>query len=632
MLEEIAVFLKSVPPFQFLPEDILNDVALGVEVAYYPRETAILHQDGPPSTFLMVIRKGGVKVSVGSGEEEIVLDYRAEGDIVGFLSIVSADKSRTNVVTIEDTTVYQIDREKLLPLLDSNATFREYYLKSFLPKFIDTAFAHMGYKGPLHAGGDKLLFTTPVGELGARDVVTARDTVSIREAAALMSARNISSLILLDAAGAPSGIVTDRDLRDKVTSVGREISEDVGGIMSRLLFTIEAHRLAFEALLTMIRHDIHHLVVLEGGHLQGVVTNHDLMLLQGTSPLSLTRDIEAQQSVEGVVSAARKINDMVTLLLKEGAKASNITRMVTEINDRLVVKLLQFAERTLGPPPLNYCWITFGSEGRREQTFKTDQDNALIYEDPRTPEQQAAAGDYFGRFAAFVNDNLVRCGFPECPGNYMARNPEWCQPLAVWRGYFSRWIGAPTEEAILRSVILFDFRPAGGNLELGQALKAHLQHAVAGQSIFLKKMADLAVSVRPPLGFFKTFVVLRSGEHKDQLDLKKKCITPLINVVRLYSLQEGIPETSTLERIHALRERDTVVREFADELVQAYEFFLLLRIHHQYDQIQAGAAPDNFINPKELSNLQKRIFRDSCQTIATVLDAASRQYNPGMRM
>ena len=126
--------------------------------------------------------------------------------------------------------------------------------------------------------------------------------------------------------------------------------------------------------------------------------------------------------------------------------------------------------------------------------------------------------------------------------------------------------------------------------------------------------------------------MLRSGEHKDQLDLKKKCITPLINVVRLYSLQEGIPETSTLERIHALRESDTVVREFADELVQAYEFFLLLRIHHQYDQIQAGVAPDNFINPKELSNLQKRIFRDSCQAIATVLDAAYRQYNPGMRM
>ena len=154
---------------------------------------------------------------------------------------------------------------------------------------------------------------------------------------------------------------------------------------------------------------------------------------------------------------------MVTLLLKEGAKASNITRMVTEINDRLVVKILQIAEKTLGPPPLNYCWIAFGSEGRREQTFKTDQDNALIYEDPRTPEEQAAAGEYFSRFAAFVNDTLVKCGFPECPGNYMARNPQWCQPLAVWRGYFSRWIDEPTEEAILRSVILFDFRPVGGN-------------------------------------------------------------------------------------------------------------------------------------------------------------------------
>ena len=632
MIDEIAAFLKDVPPFQFLSEDELNNVALGVEVVYYPKEATILREDGPPSTQLMVIRSGGVKVSVGAGEEEIVLDYRAEGDLIGFLSLVSADRSRAEVAAIEETTVYQVERERILPLLESNPAFREYYLQSFLPKFIDKVFAQLGERGTGYTGGDKLLFTTPVGELGAREVVTAGAAATVREAAALMSARNISSLVLLDAGGAPVGIVTDRDLREKVVAAGRDGSEGVAGIMSPLRFTIDARSLAFEALLTMIRHDIHHLVVLEEGRLRGIVTNHDLMLLQGTSPLSLTRDIEAQQSVEGLVSASAKISGMVTFLLKEGARASNITRMVTEINDRLVMKIVQFAERALGPPPLSYCWIVFGSEGRKEQTFKTDQDNALIHEDPRTPEEQAAAGEYFGRFAAYVNEALVRCGFPKCPGNYMASNPEWCQPLSAWRGYFSSWIDEPTEEAILRSVILFDFRPVAGNLALGALLKAHLLRAVEGQGIFLKKMADLAVSVRPPLGFFKTFVVLKSGEHKDQIDLKKKCITPLINVVRLYALQEGVPETSTLDRIHALSEGGTVVRELADELVRAYEFFLLLRIHHQYEQIQSGGEPDNFINPKELSNLQKKVFRDSCQSISAALDAAFRQYNPGMRL
>ncbi len=255
-----------------------------------------------------------------------------------------------------------------------------------------------------------------------------------------------------------------------------------------------------------------------------------------------------------------------------------------------------------------------------------------MYADPQGPEQESQAREYFARFAAFVNDALVRCGFPECPGNYMARNPEWCQPLAAWKGYFSNWINTPTEEAILRSVILFDFRPVAGDEALAGALKDHLLGAVTGQGIFLKQLAALTTSLRPPLGFFKNFVVLKSGEHKDQLDLKVRCITPLINIVRLYTLEAALPETSTLERLAALREGNRVVKEHGDELEQAFEFFLLLRIHHQYDQIEQGRPPDNFINPSDLTNLQKKIFRDSCQVIGTVLDSIFRQFNPGMRL
>ena len=180
----------------------------------------------------------------------------------------------------------------------------------------------------------------------------------------------------------------------------------------------------------------------------------------------------------------------------------------------------------------------------------------------------------------------------------MARNPQWCQPLAVWRGYFSRWIDEPTEEAILRSRDPLRF-PAGGRKPRPRGvLKAHLLHAVAGQGIFLKKMADLAVSVRPPLGFSRTSSCSGAASTRISSTSRRRCITPLINVVRLYGLQEGSPETSTLDRIHALREGSTVIGEFADELVQAYEFFLLLRIHHQYGQIQAGGAPDRLHQPE----------------------------------
>lgn len=632
IVAEVVKFLKDVPPFQFLDEETLKVVSTEASVEFFPKGTMILFQEGPAAENLMVIKKGGVKVFVrSSDEEEVIIDYRSEGDVFGFLSLVSGDKSRANVIAVEDSIVYLVGRDKVLGLLETNPAFTEYYVKSFLSKFIDKTFTEMHNKSLLYGGGDKLLFTTPVGELATKEVVTASLDLSIREAAQVMSQRNISSLILVEN-DVPRGIVTDRDLREKVVARGMNIEDSITNIMTVSLIKIEGRHLCFEALLKMIHFNIHHLVVVEEGRLKGVVTNHDLMILQGTSPLSLARDIETQQSIETMIPAAKKTNGMITLLLKEGAKASNVTRVVTEINDRLVRKIITIAERKLGTPPLDYCWLCYGSEGRKEQTFKTDQDNALIYDNPETPEKAREAETYFKKFAEFVNHALLECGFPECPGGYMAVNEKWRQPLDTWKGYFSNWITTPTPEAVLYSVILFDFRPVAGTMALGEILKAHLLHAVQNQGIFLKHMSELATAIRPPLGFFKTFVVLKSGEHKDELDLKKRCLTPLINVIRLFALEEGIPETSTLERITALREKHRIVREFADELEHAFEFFSLMRIHHQYDEVEAGRSPDNFINPDDLSNLEKRTFKESCQVIARIQEQIAKQYSPGMRM
>ncbi|MGE5300418.1 MAG: DUF294 nucleotidyltransferase-like domain-containing protein [Acidobacteriota bacterium] len=600
---------------------------------FYPKGSMILHQDGPPSEYLRIIKKGGVKVFIRADKgEEVLIDYRSEGDSFGFLSLVGGDKSRATVVAVEDTICLLIKRQTVVMLLDTNPTITEYFLKSFLNKYIDKAYQEMRTKSLVYGGGDKMLFTTPVGELATKEVVTARQDVSIREAAKMMSQKSISSLVIVDSGGAPVGIITDRDLRDKVVAKGKNVDDAVRSIMSVALIKTEARDYCFDALLRMIRFNIHHLLIVEEGRLKGVVTNHDLMMLQGTSPISIAREIESQQTVEGLVPAARKINGMVTLLLKEGAKASNITRIITEINDRLVRKILEIAEARLGPPPVPYCWIVYGSEGRKEQTFKTDQDNAIIYADPASAVEEQAAGAYFGAFAESVKDALVSCGFPVCTGGYMASNPRWRQPLRVWKNYFSEWITTPTPEAILMSVILFDFRPVYGDLTLAEKLQAHLLETVRKQDMFLAFMANMTVSLRPPLGFFRTFVVEKSGEHKDKLNLKFRCIAPLIDIVRLFSLEKGVAETATLERIDTLRSRHSVVAEYGDELEHAFEFISLLRIHHQFDRIEAGLEPDNFIDPNRLGNLEKRILKESCQLISRIQDAIAKQYRPGTVM
>lgn len=633
IIEDTIDFLKKVPPFQFLSEAELKAVAENLTMEFYPRDTVILKQDSPASDALRIIKKGGVKVSVRTEDgEEITIDHRGEGDTFGLMSLVAHDKQKTTVTSLEDTLCYLLDRAKILKLIEANQTFTEYFLQSHFTKYVDKVYQEMHSKSLFYGSTDHLLFTTRIGDIARKEVIAVPDDVSIREAAQKMVEHRISSLVVIDRNHLPVGIVTDRDLREKVVARGRGVNDSVKDIMSLPLVRVDVKDYCFEAVLKMIKHNIHHILVIKEGRLTGVLTNHDLMMLQGTSPLSLTKDIESQQTVEALIPASKKIDRIITLLLKEGAKAGNITRIMTEINDRLVKKILEIAERKFGRPPVNFCWVVFGSEGRKEQTFKTDQDNALIYENPKTREEQRASEAYFARYAAFVNDALVQCGFPPCPGNYMASNEKWRQPLSRWKDYFRDWILTPTTDAILFSAILFDFRPVHGDTSLADSLREHLNSTLKGHELFLKGMANMAVNLRPPLGFFKTFVVEKSGEHKDELNLKFKCIAPFIDIVRLFSLEEGVSETPTLERIDALKKRHSIVREFGEELEHVFEFLTLLRIHHQYERIKEGKEPDNFINPNNLSNLEKKTLKEACRFISRIQDLITKQYNPGTVM
>jgi CBS domain-containing protein len=627
--EDVIEFIRNVPPFQELDEATLRNLAGGVSMEFYPKGSTILQQDGPASDYLRIVRKGTVKVFIRSGNDsEVAIDSRVEGDTFGFLSLVSGDKSRANIVAAEDTTCYLIGREAILRLLETYPVFSEYFLVSFLNKYIDKTYKEMHRRNLLYGGGDRLLFTTPVGELITKEVITGSQDISIREAADIMSRHSISSLVLLDAHGVPAGITTDKDLRDKVVSKGRSTSDSIGSIMSVSLIKADAKEYCFEALLRMIRYTVHHLLVIDGGKLKGVITNHDLMMLQGTSPISVAREIEAQQTVEGLMPLSKKSNKLIDLLLKEGAKASNISRIITEINDRLLRKILEITEKKLGVPPLNYCWIVFGSEGRKEQTFRTDQDNAIVYEDPVTPEKEAEARRYFSAFTLLVRDGLLRCGFPPCPADYMASNPRWCQPLQAWKKYFSGWINEPTSDAVLKSLIFFDFRPIHGEFNLAEELRDSLSSMLEGQTLFLGYMANTIINNMPPLSLFKSFVVEKGGDHKDEFDLKVKGIAPLVDAVRLFALERGVRETSTLERINALREKHTIVKEYADELEHAFEFIMLLRIHHQIEQIEEGRKPDNFINPNKLSNLEKRMIKDEFHLISKMQGLIIERYKP----
>lgn len=631
-IDEVIEFLQEVSPFQKLDKATVNEIAAGVSIEVYPAGTTILYQDGPASEYLRIIKAGSVKVFIKPGKDDkIEIDSRGEGESFGFLSLVGGDKSRANVVAVEDTTCYLISRDAILRLIEVYPPFLEYFLAAFLNKYIDKTYGEISKRSLLYDGGDRLLFTTPVGELITKKVITASHDLSVKEAAEVMSKNSISCIVLVDSDDIPAGIVTDRDLRDKVISKDRSISDPIHTIMSRSLIKVDAGDYCFEALLKMIRYNIHHLLVLENGRLKGIVTNHDLMMLQGTSPISIAREIESRHSIEGLAPVSVKINKFIGLLLKEGARAVNISRIISEINDRLLRKIIEITEKQFGIPPVSYCWIVLGSEGRKEQTFKTDQDNAIIYADPEKGEDEELIKKYFSGFALSVRDGLVKCGFPLCPADYMASNPLWCQPLRQWKKYFSTWIYTPTPEAVLKSLIFLDFRPVHGDFTLSDSLRSSVTAMLEGQMIFLGYMANTIVKNTPPVGFLGSFIVEKSGEHKDELNLKIKGIAPFVDMGRLFSLEKGIQETSTIERMNALRDRHTIVKDYADEFEEAFEFLMLLRLRHQYEQIEDGKEPDNFVGPDKLSNLERRKVKEAFKLISKMQDIITERYRPLIR-
>lgn len=632
VIEEVIEFLKTVPPFQFLEEEDLYAIAPHLNMEFYPRETVILQEDGPPGNALRIIKKGAVEVSFKDASgQKVVVDVRGEGETFGIWSIIEG-KQKTTIKAIEDTICYSLPKDKVKHLLDTNAVFTEFFLKSHIIKYLDHVLKERLARGASRAELERAIFTTPVHNIASTDLVTVNENTTIKDAARLMSRKKVSSLIILDDEGLPVGIVTDRDLREKVVAKGRNIDEPVKNIMSYPLIGIEARQYCYEAIMQMIRHNIHHLIVVKDGHLYGMLTNHDIMLLQGASPVSIAQEIRNQRDIDGLASVSKKINELIGLLIKEEARARNITRIISEVNDSLVRRVLEIAEKRYGSPPVPYCFIVYGSEGRKEQTFRTDQDNGIIYKDPEGQSQKKEAEEYFKEFSEFVKESLIRCGFAPCPGDYMVSNPQWRQGLSEWKRYFSGWLNTPTPKAILRSVILFDFRGVYGDLSLAEELKEFLLANLKGKDIFLLHMAKLTVNVKPPLGFFRTFVVEKSGEHKDELNLKFRLIAPMINIARLYALEAAIPETATVDRIERLKEINPVMKDMGDELLEAFEFVMTLRLHHQYEQILKGQQPDNYINPDSLTNLEKKTLKDACQVIGRFQDIIEQHYLLGRMM
>jgi CBS domain-containing protein len=619
--ESVVSFLEKIPPFQFLSSSELRSLAKVTSLEYFAKDSVIIAAGDRASESLYVVQKGAVKLGIRTHVgKELVLDMRSEGEVFGLLSLMGRDVARLDVVAVEDTFCYSIAAEDIQDLISRHRDFSDYLFRTSVTRYMDRSLTELRTQVNLMGNAEQLLYLLSVADVTRHPAATCASSTTIREAAQLAARQSGGAIFVAGEDGRALGAVTDRDFAKKVVAGGLSADLPVTQIMSTPVVSVEGGERIFQALLAMLGRNIHHILVTEQGLPRGVLTSHDLMLVQGKSPLSLARHIEQQQNLDDLANAQKRIGDLLPLLMREGAKASHITRVVAELNDRVTAKILELGERALGPPPVPYCWVVMGSEGRREQTFKTDQDNALIYDDP-LEDERSAVSNYFARLADFVANALERCGYPRCPGGYMASNSRYRMSLGAWRATFSVWITEAEYHATEDALILFDMRPVAGDSKLYEQLWAHIVELLKTAGFFKSILGSISISRRPPLGFFRTFVVERTGEHKEQLDIKSYGTGPIVDAARLFALDAGVSQTNTVDRLAGLKASDYLPAATLTEMQEAFEFLTLLRLENQLQQAREGEPLNNFISPRKLTPLQRGLLREAFQTVARVQSA-----------
>ena len=438
-----------------------------------------------------------------------------------------------------------------------------------------------------------------------------------------MRAHRIGSVVIADPAGAPRGIFTLRDLVDRVMLETDALDQPISKVMTQDLYALPPDATAYEAALAMLRHGIRHVLVVEGERLVGIVSEKDLFSLQRVSMRQLAGAIREADDIEALVGFAHEIREHARKMLGQGVAPEPLTQFIASLNDLLTQRIIDLEFRTISGQELRYCWIALGSEGRYEQTFHTDQDNAIIFDGVPSVETVRAA---LLPCAERVNRALDRCGFPLCKGNIMAGNPRWCLSLAEWRERFANWIDTGEPEALLHGAIFFDFRALHGEGSLADTLRRWLMEHAQQTPRFLHQMAVNALQNRPPIGWLRDFITSDGEGHAHTIDLKLNGATLFTDAARIYSLAAGIAHTNTCERLRRFGVARKIDSREVRAWVDGFLYIQLVRLKQQQRDELRGVPLSNRVDPDELNAVERTTLREAFRQARTLQSRLALDY------
>lgn len=618
-------FLQRFPPFNQMENTHLAFLVEQCQLRFYgPGDSIIRPEDGPVEHFY-IVKQGrviGERTHQGASVVETTFEITA-GECFPLAALLGERATRTEHLAAEDTFCLQLNKAAFIKVFALSEEFRDFALRG-VSSLLDKVNRQVQQKA-VETLGTQYSLNTRLGELAMRHPVTCSPQTALREAVRLMHEQQVGSIVIVNEHKAPLGIFTLRDLRQVVANGIEEFDQAIDAHMTAGPFYLSPDHSAFDAAIAMTERHIAHVCLVKEQRLCGVVSERDLFSLQRVDLVHLARTIRHAPRLDTLINLRGEISQLVERMLAHGASSTQITHIITLLNDHTVCRVIELVLAERGDPGVAFTWLCFGSEGRREQTLHTDQDNGILFE-AKDAAETAEIRQRLLPIAQQINHHLAACGFTLCKGNIMAGNPELCLSRAEWARRFSAFIREATPQNLLASSIYFDLRAVWGDEQGCQHLRRTILTQVADNRLFQRMMADNALRHRPPVGRFREFVLERKGGDKATLDLKVQGLSPFVDGARLLALAHGVEAINTLERLRQLTTLGVIEPLDGAAYEEAYHFIQQTRMQQHQLQTRQNRPYSNRVDPDQLNQLDRRILREALRQAQRLQSSLALRY------
>jgi len=618
-MSEKLQLLKSVKPFDLLPEDVLESISELLQEVFYKKETVIYLQEKTKMKGVDIIAEGEYEAFFyDSAYKKRLPEHYGKGICYGGISVLlNKKKSIRTVVAQKGTRVYFLHRNDFRALCRAYDGFFHHFTSEFGKLMLNDEYAHFVKRSQTYEENylaSDQLYSRKIESVSTRDIVSCPQHTPVYQAARMMAEHRTSCLFVTNTHQKIIGYVTDISLRDNVLAQLKSAELPISEVMDNPIVSINDQKFVYEAILLMFSAKIRYLLIERGGEYTGFLSRNRLLSEQAQSPFVFIQSVKLALHVEELKQKWNKVPEIVHQLLSRGVKAEIVNQMITTVSDAILVKVIEGVIAELGEPPAKFVFMALGSEGRKEQTLKTDQDNAIIYED-KANEHREEVRAYFLNFAEQVSAHLDYIGFSYCSGGFMAKNPKWTHSLSHWKRNYTRWISEAIPETVVNISTFFDCRFLYGEEQIMVELKEFLNDTL-NQPLerFFYHIGKNALQYEPPLTFFKNIKTFQEGER--EVFNIKKTMTPIVDLVRVFALKHRIFKTNTGERLEALKEQEVFSEKEYHELMQSYYYLMGMRLKKQAIQIITDRSePDNLMDIKSMTKIEIVTLREILKTI-----------------